>query len=65
MKEVKLEGITQLDECLFARKVDGKIEIFEAVTSVTLDSNTSSCSLRDKVISGSVVTSHRWWVCFS
>jgi len=62
MKEIKIDGITQLDEYLFARKVNGKIEIFEAVASVALDSNTLGYSLRDKVISGSVVTGHRWWL---
>jgi hypothetical protein len=63
MKEIKLsEELTQLDEYLFARKVDGKIEIFETVTPVALDGNTLGYSLRDKVISGSVVIGHRWWL---
>jgi hypothetical protein len=63
MKEVKLsEELTQLDGYLFARKVDGRIEIFEAVTLVALDSNTLGHSLGDKVISGSIVIGHRWWL---
>jgi hypothetical protein len=62
MKEIKLEGITQLDEYLFARKVNGRIEIFEAVAPVALDGNTSGYSLRDRVISGSGTASYRWWV---
>jgi hypothetical protein len=63
MKEIKLsEELTQLDEYLFARKVDGRIEIFEAVALVALDGNTLGHSLGDKVVSGSVVISYRWWV---
>ena len=62
MKEIKIDGITQLDEYLFARKVNGRIEIFEAVAQVAIDGNTLGYSLRGKVISGSVVTDHRWWV---
>jgi hypothetical protein len=62
MKEVKLDGITQLNEYLFARKVNGRIEIFEAVAPVALDGNTLGHSLGDKVISGSGTASYRWWV---
>jgi hypothetical protein len=62
VKEVKLDGITQLNEYLFARKVNGRIEIFEVVASVAFDGNTFGYSLRDKVISGSGTASYRWWV---
>ena len=62
MKEVKLDGITQLNEYLFARKVNGIIEIFEVVDSVALDGNTLGYSLRDNVISGSGTASYRWWM---
>ena len=63
MKEIKLsEELTQLNEYLFARKVNGMVEIFEATASVALVGNTLGYSLRGKVISGSVVTGHRWWV---
>jgi hypothetical protein len=62
MKELKLsEELTQLNEYLFARKINGRIEIFEAVAPVALDGNTLGYPLGDKVISGSAVTSHRWW----
>ena len=63
MKEMKLsDKLTQLDRYLFARKVDGKVEIFEAIAPVYLDSNTLGHPLGDKVISGSVVISYRWWI---
>jgi hypothetical protein len=63
MKEIKLsDELTQLDGYLFAKKVGGRIEIFEAVAPVALDSNTLGYPLGDKVISGSIVISYRWWV---
>jgi hypothetical protein len=63
MKEIKLsDELTQLDGYIFARKVDSRIEIFEAVAPVALDGNTLGYSLRDKVISGSDTVSCRWWV---
>jgi hypothetical protein len=59
MKEIKLsDELTQLNEYLFARKINERIEIFEAVA---LDGNTLSHSIGDKVINGSAVISHRWW----
>lgn len=62
MKEVKLgEELTQLNEYLFARKINGRIEIFETIALVALDGNTLSYSLGDKVISGNTIISSRWW----
>jgi hypothetical protein len=60
MKEVKLSGeLTQLNEYLFARKINERIEIFEAVA---LDGNTVGYSLGDRVISSSGTASYKWWV---
>jgi hypothetical protein len=60
MKEVKLsEELTQLNEYLFARKINGRIEIFEAIALVALDGNTLSYSLGDKVVSGNTIVSCR------